>query len=175
MCKVQLKSDCYAPFRSALYSYAANKLSRRQLIALCDVCSYIEVLLPFSHPYFSKYACLFSHLHVGLSSPSLLLCCLPLQILITAMDVEKPQKSLREVQYNVEEEEDATAMQMRQEREAAIMVKLSSPCLVELRQALDEGRFKRDVWERISAEFSQIALFRFVLALYQCTVPWLLV
>ena len=109
---------------------------------------------------------------------SLLVCffvCLSSQILITAMDVEKPQKSLREVQYNVEEEEDATIIQTRQEREAAIMIKLSSPCLVELRQALDEGRFKRDVWERISSKFSQVALFRFVLVLYQHAVLWLLV
>lgn len=87
------------------------------------------------------------------------------------MDVEKPQKSLREVQYNVETEEDAAAIQTRQEREAAIMAKLSSPCLGELQQALDEGRFKRDVWERISAKFSQIALFRFVHVPYRYAAP----
>ena len=80
-------------------------------------------------------------------------------VLITAMDVEKPQKTVREIRSNMEEE-GAADVEMRNKQEAAIMAKLSSPCLDELRQALEEGWFKKDVWERISTQFSQIALFR---------------
>ena len=77
------------------------------------------------------------------------------------MDVEKPQKSLREIRSNVEEE-DTEATQQKLAREAAIMARLSSPCLAELQKALEGGNFKRDVWERVAVKFSQIALFRYV-------------
>jgi len=56
------------------------------------------------------------------------------------MDVEKPQRSLREFQSNVEEEE-KDIMQQKRELEVAIITKLTEPCLSELEGALQLKRY----------------------------------
>ena len=61
------------------------------------------------------------------------------QILITAMDVEKPQKSVREFQTTMEEEEEE-GLQQRREEVALVTGKLTTPCLIELEAALKENR-----------------------------------
>ena len=56
------------------------------------------------------------------------------------MEVEKPQRSLREFQSNVEEEEE-DIMQQKRELERAVITKLTAPCLSELKAALQVKRY----------------------------------
>ena len=57
------------------------------------------------------------------------------------MDVEKPQRSLREFQSNSLEEEEEDIMQQKREQERAVMTKLTAPCLSELEDALQVKRY----------------------------------
>ena len=57
------------------------------------------------------------------------------------MDVEKPQRSLREFQNNSLEEEEEDIMQQKREQERAVMTKLTAPCLSELEDALQVKRY----------------------------------
>ena len=57
------------------------------------------------------------------------------------MDVEKPQRSLREFQSNSLEEEEEDIMQQNRKQERAVMTKLTAPCLSELEDALQVKRY----------------------------------
>lgn len=56
------------------------------------------------------------------------------------MDVEKPQKSVREFRSNVDEE-DEEILQRKREKEIAVITKLTTPCLRDLQIALQEERY----------------------------------
>ena len=55
------------------------------------------------------------------------------------MDVEKPQKVVREIVTNVEEEDQAI-IDERNRLEGAVLTKLATPCLQEVESALKENR-----------------------------------
>ena len=56
------------------------------------------------------------------------------------MDVEKPQRSVREFSSNVDEE-DEKILQQKREQEVAVVTKLTAPCLHDLETALKEKRY----------------------------------
>ena len=55
------------------------------------------------------------------------------------MDIEKPQKVVREIVTNVEEEEESL-VEERSKLERAVMTRLASPSLQQLEAALQENR-----------------------------------
>lgn len=55
------------------------------------------------------------------------------------MDIEKPQKVVREIVTNVEEEEESI-VEERSKLERAVLTRLASPCLQQLEAALQESR-----------------------------------
>ena len=60
------------------------------------------------------------------------------------MDIEKPQKVVREIVTNVEEEEESV-VEERNKLERAVMTRLASPCLQQLEAALQENRSARSL------------------------------
>ena len=60
------------------------------------------------------------------------------------MDIEKPQKVVREIVTNVEEEEESV-VEERNKLERAVMTRLTSPCLQQLEAALQENRSARSL------------------------------
>ena len=55
------------------------------------------------------------------------------------MDVEAPQRVVREVVTNVEEDDDQVAKE-KIEQERNVIVKLTAPCLKDIEVSLKEGR-----------------------------------
>ena len=55
------------------------------------------------------------------------------------MDIEKPQKAVREIVTNVEEEE-PSVVEERSKFERSVVVRLTSPCMQQLESALKENR-----------------------------------
>ena len=55
------------------------------------------------------------------------------------MDIDKPQKVMREIITNVEEE-DESVVEERTKLERAVMSRLASPCLLTVETALKENR-----------------------------------
>ena len=55
------------------------------------------------------------------------------------MDIEKPQKVVKEIVTNVEEEEESV-VEEKNKLERAVMTRLASPCLQQLEAALQENR-----------------------------------
>ena len=55
------------------------------------------------------------------------------------MDIDKPQKAVREIITNVEEE-DESIIEERNKLERAVMSQLASPCLLTVETALKENR-----------------------------------
>ncbi|XP_064383534.1 uncharacterized protein LOC135332129 isoform X2 [Halichondria panicea] len=90
-----------------------------------------------------------------LSHKQLLAVC---ELLVLAMDVETPHRAVREVVTNITEEPEDLVHE-KEEQKMGVVSQLTAPCLKSIEEALEDGRFKKDVWEGISQQLSRVALY----------------
>ncbi|XP_065897600.1 uncharacterized protein [Dysidea avara] len=139
-------------FRAILFKGKRNEI--RMLFRVCHKplldCSFTDL-----HQYFYQFS------DGQMTAKQLTTLC---ELLLTMMDVESPDKSKRTITheglvYEGESTEVTANKEDEQKKVKEVVGKLLTPCVLTLRTSLQEKKFKKEIWESLSKQVSQIALF----------------